>query len=104
MATDQAQTGECELAYSNPKCPYVTVINLNSNTLKNTEKALIALLGEDGTGLNSGVIHDILHEIRKLHECQKVQKSWVENWKPLIYVAGSAAVTFVITWAVTGHF
>jgi len=36
MATNQAttnETDECEIAYSNPKCPYVTQININTQAM-----------------------------------------------------------------------
>ena len=77
MATNE--TDECEIAYSNPKCPYVTQINISTNSMKNVDKTLTALMGPDGTGLNSGVIHTILLKLDKLEDNQKVQHSWVEK-------------------------
>ncbi|MDT8781753.1 MAG: hypothetical protein IAX22_03785 [Candidatus Bathyarchaeota archaeon] len=35
----------------------MTQININTAFMKQVEKALISLLGKDGTGLNDGVIH-----------------------------------------------
>jgi hypothetical protein len=43
---------DCLEAYTNPSCPYVTQININSACMKQVDKALISLLGKDGTGLN----------------------------------------------------
>lgn len=100
MPTNQT-ADECPKAYENPKCPYVTQININTNCMKNVEKSLTALLGEDGTGLNEGVIHTVLTKLDKLEDCQKVQRSWVENWKPVIYTAVGVVVTAFITWALT---
>ena len=48
---------DCSEAYKNPSCPYVTQININTACMKQVDKALTSLLGKDGTGLNSGVIH-----------------------------------------------
>lgn len=107
MATNQAttnETDECEIAYSNPKCPYVTQININTQAMKNVDRALTALLGDDMTGLNSGVIHTILSKLDRLDDNQKVQHSWVENAKPILIAVASAAVTFLVTYTFTGHF
>jgi hypothetical protein len=98
------ESQECEIAYSNPKCPYVTQINLNTNSMLNVDKALTALLGNDYTGLNSGVIHKILSKLDKLENSQQVQRSWVNNWKPLFYTAASVLVTAAITWLLTTRF
>ena len=54
---------DCSEAYKNPSCPYVTQININTSCMKQVDKALISLLGEDGTGLNSGVIHRMLQKL-----------------------------------------
>jgi hypothetical protein len=51
---------DCSEAYKNPSCPYVTQININTACMKQVDKALISLLGKDGTGLNDGVIHRML--------------------------------------------
>lgn len=107
MATNQAttnETDECEIAYSNPKCPYVTQINLSTNSMKNVDKTLTALMGTDGTGLNSGVIHTILLKLDKLEDSQQVQHSWIENAKPYLVAVGTAALTFLVTYTFTGHF
>jgi hypothetical protein len=41
---------DCLEAYTNPSCPYVTQININTACMKQVDKALISLLGEDRTG------------------------------------------------------
>lgn len=98
------ETDECEIAYSNPKCPYVTQINISTNSMKNVDKTLTALMGPDGTGLNSGVIHTILLKLDKLEDNQKVQHSWLENAKPYLVAVGTAVLTFLVTYTFTGHF
>ena len=95
---------ECEVAYSNPKCPYVTQININTQAMQNVNRALTALLGDDMTGLNSGVIHTILSKLDRLDDNQKVQHSWVENAKPYLVAVGTAVLTFLVTYTFTGHF
>ena len=95
---------ECNIAYSNPKCPYVTQINLNTNSMYNVDKTLQALMGTDGTGLNSGVIHQILIKLDKVSDSQKIQHSWIENAKPYMLAVVTATLTFLVTWAITGHF
>ena len=40
---------DCSEAYKNPSCPYVTQININTACMKQVDKALISLLGEDRT-------------------------------------------------------
>lgn len=47
---------ECVDAYQNPKCPYLTQINQNTQVSLQTHCGLVALLSEDMTGLNGGVI------------------------------------------------
>lgn len=94
---------ECPDAYKNPVCPYVTQINFNTNCMHNVEKALTALLGEDGTGLNTGVIHDIKLQLDCQDSRQKIETSWIENAKPIIYTAIGVVVTAIITWALTVH-
>jgi hypothetical protein len=91
------QEEECSDAYRNPKCPYVTVINLNSNCLKNVDRTLIALMGVDGTGLNSGVIHEILTKLNGLNTSGKVAASWLSFLKP---IAVSVAITAVTTYLI----
>ncbi len=82
---------ECPDAYKNPVCPYVTQINYNTGCMKQVEKALAALLGEDGTGLNGGVIHKILTKLEDQNECNETTKSWLSVAKP-VFVYGVIAV------------
>jgi len=89
---------DCSEAYKNPSCPYVTQINLNTNVSKNVEKTLIALMGEDGTGLNDGVIHQLLEKVNSLSKTRSINASWVSFWKPIaISVIITAITTYVIT-------
>ena len=88
----------CPEAYSNPSCPYVTQINLNTNCMKQVEKALISLLGEDGTGLNNGVIHRMLQKLDDLEAKNKVSSSWIDLIKP---IAVSVAITAFSTYLLT---
>ena len=69
---------DCSEAYKNPSCPYVTQININTACMKQVDKALISLLGKDGTGLNGGVIHRILLKLDDLEAKNKVSASWLD--------------------------
>jgi hypothetical protein len=89
---------DCPEAYSNPSCPYVTQININTNCMKQVDKALISLLGEDGTGLNSGVIHRMLQKLDDLEAKNKVSSSWIDLVKP---IAVSVAITALSTYLLT---
>jgi len=73
----------------------VTQININTACMKQVDKALISLLGKDGTGLNDGVIHRMLLKLDDLEAKNKVSASWLEMIKPI-------AVSVVIT-ALTTH-
>jgi hypothetical protein len=88
-------TKECAEAYYNPKCPYVAQINVNTNCMKNVEKALGALLGEDGTGLNHGIIRVILDKLDSLENSRNVSSSWLSFIKPVVV---SVAITAVTTY------
>lgn len=90
---------QCPSACRNPSCPYLTQINDNTQVTKQTRLALIALLGEDFTGLNSGVIRTILGKLDKLGTDRKVDKSWIDNAKPIIYSLIAAGVTALIEYA-----
>jgi len=91
---------ECAMAFSNPACPYITQINLNTNCMANVDKALNALLGEDGTALNGGVIFTILKKLDSLEGSRKVTISWLGLLKP---VAVSVIITALSTYIVA-HF
>lgn len=47
------KTVECQEAYSNPSCPYVTMINIHTNELTQVKDALI------GKDLQSGLVAEI---------------------------------------------
>jgi len=93
------EKGRCPNACHNPSCPYLTQINENTQVTKQTRLALIALLGEDFTGLNSGIIRTILGKLDKLGTDRKVQKSWVDSFKPVVYSLIAAGVTALIEYA-----
>lgn len=90
---------QCPNACRNPTCPYLTQINENTQVTKQTQLALIALLGEDFTGLNSGIINTILRKLDRLVTQQKVQKSWIHNAKPIVYSLIAAGITALIEYA-----
>ncbi len=96
-AENIAQIEKCEYAYMNPKCPYVTQININTQAMQNVNRALTALLGDDMTGLNSGVIHEILTKLNSLSTSGKVAASWLSFLKP---IAVSVAITAVTTYLI----
>ena len=89
---------ECSEAYKNPSCPYVTQININTSCMKQVDKALISLLGEDTTGLNSGVIHRMLQKLDDLEAKNKVSASWLDLIKP---IANSLIITALTTYILT---
>ena len=93
-----SEVTECSEAYKNPSCPYVTQININTSCMKQVDKALISLLGEDTTGLNSGVIHRMLLKLDDLEAKNKVSASWLDLVKP---VAVSVAITALTTYLLT---
>ena len=89
---------DCSEAYTNPSCPYVTQININTSCMKQVDKALISLLGKDGTGLNDGVIHRLLQKLDDLETKNKVSASWLDPIKP---VAVSVVITALTTYLLT---
>ncbi len=98
-----SENGECETAYKNPVCPYVTQINKSTASISQIEKALIALLGEDCTGLNTGIIRTILTKLDQLSDANKVQKSWINVLKPLFISIVSAAIASALTYLILAH-
>jgi hypothetical protein len=98
---------DCPDAYKNPSCPYITQINLNTAANGETRQvvtrvndALKALLGEDLTGLNNGVIRTLFDKIGELQKCQQdqktlnaVERSWVDNVKPVALTVVSVVLT-----------
>ncbi len=89
---------DCSEAYKNPSCPYVTQININTACMKQVDKALISLLGKDGTGLNDGVIHRMLQKLDDLEAKNKVSAIWLDMIKPIaISVVITALTTYLLT-------
>ena len=95
---------QCPNACRNPSCPYLTQINENTQVTLQTKLALLALLGEDFTGLNSGIINTILKKLDKLGTKEIVQKSWLDNAKPIIYSLIAAGITALIEYALLRGF
>ena len=89
---------DCSEAYKNPSCPYVTQININTACMKQVDKALISLLGKDGTGLNDGVIHRMLLKLDDLEAKNKVSASWLDLINP---IAVSVVITALTTYLLT---
>jgi hypothetical protein len=94
----EVEIADCSEAYKNPSCPYVTQININTACMKQVDKALISLLGKDGTGLNDGVIHRMLLKLDDLEAKNKVSASWLDMIKP---IAVSVVITALTTYLLT---
>jgi hypothetical protein len=93
-----SEAADCSEAYKNPSCPYVTQININTSCMKQVDKALISLLGEDTTGLNSGVIHRMLLKLDDLEAKNKISASWLDLIKPIaVSVVITALTTYILT-------
>ena len=100
----------CSDACKNPHCPYITQINLNTQAnsesrqlITQINKALESLLGEDLTGLNSGVIRTLFDKIGELQKCQNIQKSWVSNLKSFGSIIVSIGLTALLEyWLLRG--
>ncbi|MGO8805649.1 MAG: hypothetical protein ACLQO7_03450 [Candidatus Bathyarchaeia archaeon] len=103
-------TDQCPNACRNPACPYLTQINENTQVTHQTHLALIALLGEDCTGLNGGIIRTLFDKISELAKCQQqehtseaIQKSWVRNLKAFGALAASVVFTALFEyWLLKG--
>jgi hypothetical protein len=73
--------------YSNcPSCPEIK---------KKIDRIDLALLGEDGTGLNGGIVK----AITDLQKKNRVQTSWVSIAKPVAIAVVSSAITYGLTCA-----
>ena len=68
-------TDQCPNACRNPACLYLTQINENTQVTNQTKLALLALLGEDFTGLNSGIINTILKKLTSWEPKKKFRKA-----------------------------
>ena len=56
-----------------------------------------ALLGEDGTGLNGGIVK----AITDLQKKSKVSASWTSFVKPIALGTATSIITFLLTYALT---
>jgi hypothetical protein len=68
-----------------PSCPEIK---------KKIDRIDLALLGEDGTGLNGGIVK----AITDLQKKSRVQSSWVGIAKPIAIGSISAVVTLALTY------
>ena len=84
----------CEDAEANPRCPYVTQINLHTRDLHSIKTAL---LGDDGTGMKGGIVF----EISCLKTENKISSSWVNVVRPIAISIVTAAITAATTYFLT---
>ncbi len=68
-----------------PSCPEIK---------RKIDRIDLALLGEDGTGLNGGIVK----AITELQKKGKVQSSWINFAKPIALGVATAAATFAVTY------
>ena len=71
-----------------PSCPEIK---------RKIDRIDLALLGEDGTGLNGGIVK----AITDLQKKNKVSASWISFAKPIAIGAVTSIVTFLLTYALT---
>ncbi len=69
-----------------PSCPEIK---------KKIDRIDFALLGEDGTGLNGGIVK----AITDLQKKSKVSASWTNFAKPIAIGVVTSIVTFLLTYA-----
>lgn len=69
-----------------PSCPEIK---------RKIDRIDLALLGEDGTGLNGGIVK----AITDLQKKSKVSASWTSFAKPIAIGAVTSIVTFLLTYA-----
>ena len=69
-----------------PSCPEIK---------RKIDRIDLALLGEDGTGLNGGIVR----AITDLQKKNKVSASWASFAKPIAIGAATSIVTFLLTYA-----
>ena len=69
-----------------PSCPEIK---------KKIDRIDLALLGEDGTGLNGGIVK----AITDLQKKNKVSASWASFSKPIAIGTVTSVVTFLLTYA-----
>lgn len=77
---------ECEDADSNPRCPYLAVINECQESIGRIEKALI---GED---LQGGLVAKVKDIDQKL----AVQESWHHFAQPIVTAVSASLITALI--------
>jgi hypothetical protein len=68
-----------------PSCPEIK---------RKIDRIDLALLGEEGTGLNGGIVK----AITELQKKGKVQSSWISFAKPMAIGVATAAATYAVTY------
>ena len=71
-----------------PSCPEIK---------KKIDRIDVAMLGEDGTGLNGGIVK----AITDLQKKSKVSASWANVAKPIAVGTVTSIITFLLTYALT---
>lgn len=80
----------CRFAKQNPQCPYVTVIQDCNIKIDRIDKALV---GED---MQSGLVGAVKNLESTINKQKAVEKSWIDNVKPLLYIAAGAVLEFIL--------
>ena len=79
-------TNEKKPDYSNcPSCPDIK---------RKIDRIDLALLGEDGTGLNGGIVK----AITDLQKKSKIQSSWLGIAKPIAIAVATSVITLAVTY------
>ncbi len=70
------------------ECPYC------ADFREELRKLNRALLGEDGTGMKSGIVY----AITQLQKNNQVKASWINTAKPILSAVVSSLITFAVTY------
>lgn len=81
----------CRFATKNPTCPYVTLINECATKITRIDKTLV---GDDMMGGLVNIVKELQATIQKQNA---VARSWINNLKPLAYIAAGSIITLVIS-------
>jgi hypothetical protein len=66
---------------------------------KKIDRIDLALLGDDGTGMKSGIVY----ALTQLQKVDRVQDSWVNTLKPIMVAVVTSVFTFALTYGLL-HF
>jgi hypothetical protein len=81
----------CTFAKQNPHCPYVSVIQDCKIKIDRIDRALV---GED---MQSGLVGAVKNLESTINKQKAVETSWIDNVKPLLYIAAGAVLEFIFT-------